>query len=350
MEGTVRKTVVISAVSIRKGGTLTILRQWLEEWSAMAGQYRVIALVHDRNLCDFPGIEYIEMPWCTKNWVFRLWAEYVTMYRISLDLEKQDGQTVWKWISMHDTTPRVKALHRQVYCQTSFPFMKPSLKDFRFDPKIPLFTMFTRWVYKINSKQNECMIVQQNWFREALSGLIGYPMEKIKVMPPKPQPSLQPMPEAAGQELFPYPVFLYASTPDCHKNFETLCKAAVLLEKELGKDRFKVILTVKGNENRYARYLFSHWGDCSSIDFHGLMTKQELFATYAKAHCLVFPSRIETWGLPISEYMSANPNGRMILSDLPYAHETSAGGNAVFFDCRNPNELAGLMKSVIEEQ
>ena len=346
MEETVRKTVVISAVNIRKGGTLTILRQWLEEWAAKSGQYRVIALVHRKELCAFPGIEYIEMPWCSRNWVFRLWAEYVTMHRISKELEKQDGQMVWKWISLHDTTPRVRAQHRQVYCQTSFPFMKPALKDFYFDPKIPFFTMFTRWAYRINSRQNECMIVQQNWFREALSGLIGYPLDKITVIPPK----LQHIQPVITNSRSPYPVFLYASTPDCHKNFETLCRAAVMLENELGQDRFKVILTVKGNENRYARYLFSHWGKCSSIDFHGLMGKQELFNAYANADCLVFTSRVETWGLPISEYMSAHPEGRMILSDLPYAHETSAGGNAAFFNCRDSVQLAELMKKVMEKK
>ena len=122
------------------------------------------------------------------------------------------------------------------------------------------------------------------------------------------------------------------------------------MENEVGPGRFRTVITVKGDENRYARYLFSHWGGCSSIDFHGLMTRQELFNSYARADCLVFPSRIETWGLPISEYMSANPEGRMILSDLPYAHETSAGGNAVFFDCSSPDKLAGLMKTVIEEK
>ena len=44
-----------------------------------------------------------------------------------------------------------------------------------------------------------------------------------------------------------------------------------------------------------------------------------------------FPSRIETWGLPISEFL---PYDRpMLLSDLPFAHETAAGAGAVgFFD------------------
>ena len=42
------KTIVVSAVNIRKGGTLTILRNCLEYLSGLAqsGNYRVVALVH----------------------------------------------------------------------------------------------------------------------------------------------------------------------------------------------------------------------------------------------------------------------------------------------------------------
>ena len=57
------KTLVISAVNIRKGGTLTILKQCLEYLSSVAKehQWRVIAIVHRKDLCLYSGIEYIEI-------------------------------------------------------------------------------------------------------------------------------------------------------------------------------------------------------------------------------------------------------------------------------------------------
>ena len=99
---TERKTIVVSAVSLRKGGTLTILRDCLEHLSVLAagGGYRVVALVHRRELADYPEIEYIEMPEIIKGWGRRLWCEYVTMYRISKQLKP-----VYFWLSLHDTTP-----------------------------------------------------------------------------------------------------------------------------------------------------------------------------------------------------------------------------------------------------
>ena len=131
-----KKTIVVSAVSLRKGGTLTILRDCLCYLSTLAvdGHYRIIALVHKRELADYPGIRYIEMPDIIKGWSRRLWCEYVTMNRISVRIAP-----VYLWLSLHDTTPRVRAERQVVYCQTSFPFYKWNWRDFRFDYKIVLF-------------------------------------------------------------------------------------------------------------------------------------------------------------------------------------------------------------------
>ena len=47
-----KKTIVVSAVSLRKGGTLTILRNCLEYLSTLAqtGECRIVALVHKKEL------------------------------------------------------------------------------------------------------------------------------------------------------------------------------------------------------------------------------------------------------------------------------------------------------------
>lgn len=343
MGETVRRTVVVSAVNLRKGGTLAILRSCLEYLSGRSDEFRIVALVHSRAMCDYPGIEYIEMPWCVKGWLRRMWAEYVTMHGISLELARQDGgRKVWMWLSLHDTTPRVVAEHREVYCHTSFPFMKPQLRDLFMDPKILLFSLFTRWAYRINVHKNDCLIVQQNWFADAMSQMLGVPRSKIRVIPPDLPILNSSVTPIEHKEKW----FVFISTPDCHKNFETLCRAAGILEAEVGTGQFKVIISVKGDENRYARYLFKKWGGCSSIDFRGFLTRGQVTELYASADCMVFPSRIESWGLPISEYMSMRPGGKMLLADLPYAHETSSE-SGVFFFPSDPLDLARKMKDIL---
>ena len=334
------KTIVVSGVNIRKGGTLTIMRQCLEYLSHLSATegFRIIALVHDKTLYPYSNIEYLEFPDTIISWGKRLWCEYVTMKKVAQGIGHID-----LWFSLHDTTPNVTADRQAVYCQTSFPFFKWKMQDFRFDFKIPLFAMFTRFAYRINVHRNNYLIVQQEWLREGLSKMLGVPPAQFIVAPP----------EHNNQRLFKESenhstaTFIYAATPDCHKNFETLCKAAELLEDEKGKDHFKVVLTLKGNENSYARWLHDRWGHVTSIEFAGFMTKERLYQTYNDSCCLVFPSRVETWGLPISEYMGTGHP--MILSDLPYAHETAAGSRlTTFFTFNDAHALKEKMKAVLD--
>lgn len=330
------RSVVISAVNIRKGGTLTVLRDCLRYLSGRP-DLRVTALVHKRELCDFPGIDYIEIPWSIEGWGKRLKCEYRTMRGISEKLQPVD-----LWLSLHDTTPNVKAGRQAVYCQTSFPFLKVRLRDFLMDKKIPLFALFTKYAYRKNVRRNNYLIVQQNWLREGLSRMLRVDRKKFIVAPPKfVNP---PFGDTSSDE--PVPMFLYPATPDCHKNFEDLCAAAERLEKKVGTDAFKVVLTIDGSENKYAAWLRRKWGHVASIDFHGFMSKDDLYAHYGKAACLVFPSRVETWGLPISEF---KPAGKpMILADLPYAWESAAGAERVsFFKISDIDGLVRQMRLVI---
>lgn len=337
------KTIVISAVNLRKGGTLTILQNCLQYLSQLSrnGECNIYALVHKKELAFYEGINYIETPWSTKSWLHRLWCEYVTMYHISKEISP-----VHLWFSLHDTTPRVKAERRATYCQTSFPFFKWNFNDFRFDYKIPLFALFTRYAYRININKNNYLVVQQEWLREGFSKMFGIAENRFIVAPPEREKAKQQDKLNEKSSIFR---FLYPATPDCHKNFELVCKASELLEKELGKNKFKTTITINGQENRYAKWLYKKWGHVSSINFAGFMDKKTLYKNYGTTNCLIFPSRIETWGLPISEFMPYNKP--MLLADLPYAKETSAGSEKTdFFDPTNINDLKNKMESLIKDK
>ena len=214
------------------------------------------------------------------------------------------------------------------------------------DYKIPLFAMFTKYAYKANIRSNRYLIVQQNWLREGFSRMFGLKQDKFIVAPPQ-RKAVEVVPDSIQKHGY---TFFYASTPDCHKNFETLCEAVRLLEYEIGKEKFKVVLTLSGEENKYSRWLHEKWGDVSSIDFAGFMSKERLYGYYKAADCLVFPSKVETWGLPITEFMEASGDKPMLLSDLPYAHETSSGASKVsFFNSTDPVELKNRMKELVQD-
>ena len=340
MGSSVQRIIVVSAVNVRKGGTLTIQRDCLQYLSELSksGLYRVYALVHKRDLYGFEGIEYIEFPDTIKSWGRRLWCEYVTMRKISKTIAP-----VYLWLSMHDTTPNVIAEKRAVYCQTSFPFYKWNFRDIFFDYKIVLFALFTRFAYRINIHKNDYLIAQQQWFEKSWSELLRFDPSRIILCPPQ-RKQQGVVPETIDADT---PLFFYASTPDCHKNFQLVCEAARILEKRIGRKRFNVVITLSGDKNRYDRWLYRKWGNVASLQFSGFLSKERLYGYYQVASCLIFPSKVETWGLPISEYMDVSVKP-MILADLPYAHETAVGDNPVaFVDPNNPVQLADIMEDVI---
>lgn len=337
-----KEKIVISGVNIRKGGTLTIMRgflKWLSE-SELADRYEIVAIVHSRSLFTYEKIRYVEFPDSIRNWGRRLHYEYRHFRRLSEELGE-----VALWLSLHDTSPRVKARVKAVYCQTSYPFYRFRWRDFAMDYKIPLFSMFTRFVYKFNSDSTDRFIVQQKWMLEALAETINQPLGKFILFPPT-KPEVNPAEGETAPAREDVPLFFFPSTPDCHKNFESLLEAARLLEKRIGKGKFKVKITITGEENKYARWLREKWGSVDSVDFCGFLSRKELFSTYQKADCLIFPSLIESWGLPISEFLPYKKP--MILGDLPYAHETALGAEAVnFVDTRKPAAIAAAMEQLV---
>ena len=57
-------TIIISAVNLTEGGTLSILKSFLQalSMSELSNIYRVIALVNNKDKILYPNIEYIELP------------------------------------------------------------------------------------------------------------------------------------------------------------------------------------------------------------------------------------------------------------------------------------------------
>jgi glycosyltransferase involved in cell wall biosynthesis len=219
------------------------------------------------------------------------------------------------------------------------------MREWLFTPKIVMFALFSKQIYRKNIHKNKYIVVQQQWIKDEFKRLFELRDESIVVAPPSwPKPDPKSKEKPANDEIYS---FIFASSPNSHKNFECVCNATSILEKEYGIRNFNVYITMRGDENAYARWLYKCWGNrLSTLHFVGFLNKQDLQEYYAKSHCMIFPSKVETWGLPITEFAAFGKP--MLLANLPYAHETSGGANQVaFFDPENPTELAAQMKCLI---
>ena len=336
------RKIVISAVNIVEAGPLTILKDCLTFLSQYAekNDIEVIAILNREGLIDLPNIYYKYYAWPKKRWFNRIWFEYKSLKKISKDIGP-----VYLWFSLHDTSPNVEAVKRAVYCHNAFLFYKWNLNELKFAPKIALFAMFTKFIYWPNIKKNNFLVVQQEWLKEGLSKM--YQIKPSKIIVAKPNNSISTIQITTDLENYPKYTFVFPGSPNSHKNFEILCEAAEILEKEYKLENFEVMITVAGHENPYAAWLKKKWGHVKTINFLGFVRKEDLNMIYQKSHCLVFPSKIESWGLPISEYSIYDKP--MLLANLPYANETAQGSKKVsFFEPNNAGQLALQMKALIQ--
>ena len=340
------KTIVVSAVNIVEAGPLAILKDCLKclsQWIAERHPtYRVIAIVYKKELVDHPHIEYIETQWPKKRWINRLWYEYVSLQKISKDIGE-----VYLWFSLHDTTPTVKAERRAVYCHNALFGYRWTLYDLFFAPKMTMMAMLTKYIYSPNIHKNNFLIVQHAWFRDEMSKMFNINRKKIIVAPPEQLKKTEAIPQRANVAPEKVRSFIYAASPNNHKNFEVICRAVEILENRYRITDFCVYITIDGEENTYAKWLHKNWCKLKSLQFIGFLTKEILQHHYRKCDCLIFPSKAESWGLPISEFAAYDKY--MLLADLPYAHETAEGSKrTAFFAPEKPEELAELMKVLME--
>ena len=330
------KIIVVSAVNFTEGGGLTILRETLSSLNRdLPATWNIIALVNDKRVVEQDNVKAIEFPLAKKSWILRLYYEWYYFNKLS----KEIGVDLW--LSLHDITPRVTSRRQVVYCHNPAPFYSLSLREKWLDPRMCLFSWFYKLLYKILIHRNRWVIVQQQWIREEFyKGVCQTPI--VVAHPLTRMLEGKNTNNIGGQKVFFYPTF-----PRVFKNLELVCEAAKLLS-EKGINDFEVRLTVSGIENRYSRWLYRKFSKVLQVRFIGVQNPAGMKKQYSECAALVFPSKLETWGLPISE--AKRYGCKIILADLQYAHETVGDYRDVcFFDPTRPLQLADLMQSVILE-
>ena len=339
-----RKLIVISGINITKGGPLSILSDCLSFLeSSLANKYKIIALVNRKSLFNnLKKIKLIEFPNSTKSYIHKFYYEYLYFYFLSKKLKP------YLWLSMNDVSPNVEAQKRAVYCHNASPFYNISLKEILLDPKFFIFNKFYSLLYTINIRKNDFVIVQQDWLRNEFVSRFKLDPTKVIVAYPIFKNDISDNTSFINIKESRLKRFIYPAFPRVFKNFELICEASkVLLEK--GISNFEVILTIDGSENRYSKLIKNKYGSITNIKFIGLQSRDKVFELYKISDCLIFPSKLETWGLPITEFKQF---GKPILAaDLPYARETVGNYDTVcFFNPDNPYELSNLMENIINNK
>ncbi|AUT44115.1 glycosyltransferase [Aeromonas sp. ASNIH5] len=337
--------VVISGVNLVEGGPLKVLQDAI---SALAKKDNIelICLVNNRELFNQlfkENIIFLEFPLVKKNWLFRCFFEYIYCWFLSKKIKPDI------WLAMHDMTPYLYAaakIKQFVYCHNPSPAYKATFKDFRFDKKFFLFSKLYKLLYKLNIKANCAVICQQKWIAELFANEYG--ANQVYVA----RPNTSKVERIIANESIHQCVnsdkikIFYPALPRTFKNFELLLDAMVIIESKymssLSK-KIELILTLDNrNDSAYVKWLYDKYGSLSSVNFVGRLTREQVNYFYQSSDLVVFPSKLETWGLPIVEAKEFKKP--IFLADLPYAYETlGIYDKAKFFDVNDPMALAELI-------
>jgi glycosyltransferase involved in cell wall biosynthesis len=191
--------------------------------------------------------------------------------------------------------------------------------------------------------QASLVVMMTSWGRADLIEKFRLPPEKVAVVNwgsvlfAYPDPSTDDLEAARANLRLPRSFLLYPAQTWPHKNHERLIEALAIVRDRHGV-QIPVICPGRPTElqpelEERAREL----GVAEALRFPGFVTPLELRCLYQLATGLVFPSRFEGWGMPISEAFA---------SGLPVASSSATGlpelvGDAgLIFDPLQPDEIA----------
>lgn len=335
-QGTKPRNIMVFNVAAESVGALSILQDVHRDAVQRAdADVNWIFVLGRADLPESESIAVLRYPWVKKSWFHRLFFDWFVAPGL---IKKYGIDTV---LSLQNLSiPRVDR-PQTIYVHQSLPFSTHRFSFFKD-------TLF--WVYQnvigqmmIGSiRKADSVIVQTHWMKEACLRKTGVDETKIHVIPPRmtmtPKNLFSPTKEA-------YTTFFYPAAAMRYKNHILILSACKLL-LERGVKGFSVVFTLSGKENDYARRLFERAkSECLPIVFTRELPRDAVFDYYARS-VLLFPSYIETFGLPLLE---SRVHGSVVLAaDAPFSREILEGySNASFFGAFDADALAALMERSI---
>lgn len=326
--------ILLSGVNLVEGGPLKVFKDAISAFNTL--DVELYCIVNKKSLfSEFltSNIIFLEYPEVKKYWYKRIIFEYIECKNICSQINPDI------WFSMHDMTPILNESVKQfVYCHNPSPFYKAKFIDYRFDFSFSIFTVFYKWIYRFNIKSNKALVVQQSWLSKYFKE--EFDVKDVFIAKPSVFISKFDVDERNFKEKIN---LFYPALPRTFKNFEILLKALSYLKShnEIIYNKLSLTLTIDKNMGSYANYLYSKYKYLENVNFIGSLSREEVDNYYNDCDVVIFPSKLETWGLPISEAKEFNKP--ILLSDLPYSYETVGSYHSVlFFDPEDYKNLANI--------
>lgn len=317
--------IIVNAVAISGGGGLTILKQFIsniplgDEYFVFIGEVEILDLLPQKE-----NVYFVLMK--KKKWINRLVWDYFGLVYYSFI----NGISADLVISLQNTpiggffrTPQIVYLHQAIPI-VNYKWRFYSSSEFKYWFYKKIYPYLIRGFF-INNKYYVC---QAEWMREKYSKLLKFPLGRIYKFSPDFRNYFNNVKLDlidSGRVFFIYPAQYYP-----YKNHLVLIDAVknIKLQDVIAYSKIQILLTLDVDE---CHELLDYMKRCQVEDsfiYTGNLSYDEVMSIFEnEKSILLFPSEIETIGMPLLE--AASFGKPIIVSDLPYAREVLDGYDGV---------------------
>ena len=332
------KIIFVNATAATEGGALTILEQFLDNiflYSKSTYIYYIFCTSEKLNKYKSNNINIINNI-KGKKWIDRIrWDLYGLK-----NWSKKKGIRADLIISFQNTGVRYYNDVRQlIYLHNPIPFSQ--ITNWTFLHKNERILWFYKNIYKkiirISLRKKSHIVVQTEWMKNAVVQQFNWNHMKISVIKPNLKDILIeniPMIDFNDTKfhiLYPAPSTIYRK----FKNYELIISALRYIKdnKRGIYNNLIIHFTIDRNLNNNMSVpiikLIKDLNVSSNICFEGKLPYERILSFYKSCDLLVFPSYIETFGLPLIE--AASFGLPILAADVNYAREVIGSYKGVKF-------------------
>ena len=319
------KNIIVNAAALRSSGALTVYLQFISHLSDYIGNNRYYLFVDPFVVQPvMEGVTYIQEN--NHGWLHRVKWEHG-----GLQQWLKQNRIIPDIIVSLQNTGVVTDCRQVIYYHQPLPFFTHKWNLFKSSERI-------LWLYKhiypyfVKSTLNaQTDVVVQIPFikREFIKKFNISPKHVHVCFPDMEQINVELVQEQKWDREFIH--FLYPATSFSYKRHQTILEALNVLKqrKSTVVNKIKIHLTISKGDSTLIDWLIDKYNLQEQIVFEGVLPHETLLSYYKSSQGLLFPSIIETLGLPMLE--AAAFGLPIIASDLDYAREVLIGYSGVNF-------------------
>jgi len=304
------KTIFINATAATEGGALTILKQFLEEIPICSNKnmyYYIFCSSEELKVYERENIKIINNI-KGKKWLDRIKWDLWGLEKWS----KKKDINADLIISFQNTGVRYyKDIKQLVYLHQPIPFAKKF--NWKLFDKNERLLWFYKNIYKkiikYSLKDNFYIVVQTEWMENAVIKQFNWNPKKISVIKPNIENISVEKVSKIGFDNNKFHMF-YPANITVYKNHELIINALKYINDNKPEIYKNIILhftfdrNLGNNRSSLLTNLIENLKVDEQIKYEGKMSYERVLSFYKSCDLMVFPSYIETFGLPLIEAAS----------------------------------------------